>query len=58
VKLRPIFVAWSLMFASIVCAGPPFVTDDSEIPPVGGWEIQAKAKLIAGGYCAVLQIVA
>jgi hypothetical protein len=27
------------MFASIVLAGPPFVTDDPEVPPVGGWEI-------------------
>jgi len=27
------------MLASIVRAGPPFVTDDPEVPPVGGWEI-------------------
>jgi hypothetical protein len=39
VKLRPIFVTWSLMLASIARAGPPFVTDDPEVPPVGGWEI-------------------
>jgi len=39
VKLRPIFLAWSLTFASIALAGPPFVTDDPEVPPVGGWEI-------------------
>jgi Putative MetA-pathway of phenol degradation len=38
-KLRAIFVAWILMLASIVRAGPPFVTDDPEVPPVGGWEI-------------------
>jgi hypothetical protein len=39
VKLRPIFITWSLMLASIARAGPPFVTDDPEVPPVGGWEI-------------------
>ena len=27
------------MLASIVRAGPPFVTDDSDVPPAGGWEI-------------------
>lgn len=27
------------MLASIVRAGPPFVTDDPDVPPAGGWEI-------------------
>ncbi|MBV8585828.1 MAG: transporter, partial [Verrucomicrobia bacterium] len=30
---------WSLMFANVVRAGPPFVTDDADTTPVGGWEI-------------------
>jgi len=28
-----------LVLASAAQAGPPFVTDDPEPPPVGGWEI-------------------
>src|SRR5438093_11355158 len=31
-------IGWLLTFASIR-AGPPFVTDDPEPPPPGGWEI-------------------
>ena len=31
-------VAWSLLMTTAK-AGPPFVTDDPEVPPVGGWEI-------------------
>jgi hypothetical protein len=29
----------SLLAAATVWAGPPFVTDDPEIPPLHGWEI-------------------
>lgn len=32
-------VVFSLLVARATCAGPPFVTDDPEIPPPGGWEI-------------------
>jgi hypothetical protein len=34
-----IFGAGSLLAISLVEAGPPFVTDDPEPPPPGGWEI-------------------
>lgn len=39
IDLRLILVTWSLILASVVHAGPPFVTDDPEVPPIGGWEI-------------------
>ena len=31
-------VCW-LVLSKTVEAGPPFITDDPEVPPVGGWEI-------------------
>lgn len=31
-------IGWLLLSESVK-AGPPFVTDDPEVPPVGGWEI-------------------
>jgi len=31
-------VAWFVL-SGTAKAGPPFVTDDPEVPPVGGWEI-------------------
>jgi hypothetical protein len=34
-----IFGVGSLLAISLVQAGPPFVTDDPEPPPPGGWEI-------------------
>ena len=33
-----ISICW-LVLAGTTKAGPPFVTDDPEVPPVGGWEI-------------------
>jgi hypothetical protein len=36
---RLILVAWCFVLTGVVRAGPPFVTDDPEVPPVGGWEI-------------------
>jgi len=31
-------VVWFVLIGTVE-AGPPFVTDDPEVPPVGGWEI-------------------
>src|SRR5947207_15313672 len=36
-----IFGVGSLLAIGLVQAGPPFVTDDPEPPPPGGWEINA-----------------
>jgi hypothetical protein len=38
-KFRSALVISSLVAVSSVRAGPPFVTDDPEPPPPGGWEI-------------------
>lgn len=38
-KFRSALVISSLVAVSSVHAGPPFVTDDPEPPPPGGWEI-------------------
>src|SRR6266576_2918095 len=38
--MRSLFVGLGLFGAiASICAGPPFVTDDPEVPPPGGWEI-------------------
>ena len=34
-----VFIACCLVLIGTAEAGPPFVTDDPEVPPVGGWEI-------------------
>jgi hypothetical protein len=31
-------IGWFVLIGTAK-AGPPFVTDDPEVPPVGGWEI-------------------
>jgi hypothetical protein len=36
---RGIIAAWLLLASHFSRAGPPFVTDDPEPPPPGGWEI-------------------
>jgi hypothetical protein len=39
-KLWQLFLAaFSLVLGDVVHAGPPFVTDDPDVPPVGAWEI-------------------
>jgi hypothetical protein len=35
---RALAVGWFVLIGTAE-AGPPFVTDDPEVPPVGGWEI-------------------
>jgi hypothetical protein len=35
---RALVVGWFVLIGTAE-AGPPFVTDDPEVPPVGGWEI-------------------
>jgi Putative MetA-pathway of phenol degradation len=36
---RALILATNLVATTIANAGPPFVTDDPEVPPAGGWEI-------------------
>ena len=40
VNIRPVLVLLTCCFTTVsIHAGPPFVTDDPEPPPPGGWEI-------------------
>jgi hypothetical protein len=39
VKLLHVAVLGSFLIIAPIYAGPPFVTDDPEPPPPGGWEI-------------------